>query len=166
MSLDILERHALAIELLSLGARIKIITEETGISPKVLRKAYFDMHQKSPPSGALKFSPNFIYKSLAKTKEATLFIFFYRIEKHEDFSRRCIDAYKHYEAHITTIKNKPILDISDSWMLAKWASIGILKLVRCEQCRSAKLIVINNNDQQNNVCCVCRNSVSRQPYYA
>jgi hypothetical protein len=49
MSLNTVDRYALAIELLSLGARINIISEETGISPKILRKAYFEMYQKSSP---------------------------------------------------------------------------------------------------------------------
>lgn len=154
MSLNTVDRYALAIELLSLGARINIISEETGLSAKILRKAYFDMHGKSSSSGSLKFNPNFIYKSFSKTKEATLFVFFFRIENHDEFSRRCINSYRRYETYILTVsKSKPIFDISDSWMLAKWSMCGILKLVRCGQCRSAKLI---NSEQQQNVCCICK----------
>lgn len=154
MSLNTVDRYALAIELLSLGARINIISEETGISPKILRKAYFEMYKKSSPSGSLKFNPNFIYKSFSKAKEATLFVFFFRTESSDDFPRRCINSYRRYEAYIMTVsKTRPIFDISDSWMLAKWSSCGILKLVRCGRCRSAKLI---NNDQQQNICCICK----------
>ncbi|MFM8341654.1 MAG: FlhC family transcriptional regulator [Methylomonas sp.] len=86
MTLSTIKNYALAIELLSLGARTNIISEATGISPKLLSKAYVEMHQKSPPSGSLKFNPNFVYKSFSRTKEATMFVFFYRIETNQDFS--------------------------------------------------------------------------------
>lgn len=153
MSLNIIERHALAIELLSLEARINIISDETGLSPKILRKAFVDMHKRSPPSGPLKVNSNFIYKSFIRTKEATLFVFFFRIEIHDEFIRRCINAYRRYEGYILKVyKVRPFFDFSDSWMIAKWSECGILKLVRCGHCRSAKLI---NNEQQN-VCCICK----------
>ncbi|MBS3952776.1 MAG: hypothetical protein KGZ88_07495 [Methylomicrobium sp.] len=154
MSLNIIDRYATAIELLSLEARINIISDETGLSPKILRKAFVDMHKRSPPRGPLKFNSNFIYKSFSRTKEATLFVFFFRIEIHDDFIQRCINAYRRYKAYILTVyKVRPVFDFSDSWMIAKWSECGILKLVRCNHCRSAKLI---NNELQQNVCCVCK----------
>lgn len=154
MSLNIIERYALAIELLSLGARINIIADETGLSPKILRKAFVDMYKRSPPSGPLKINSNFVYKSFIRTKEATLFVFFFRIEIHDEFIRRCINAYLRYEKYILTVRKiKPVFDFSDSWIIAKWSECGILKLVRCDHCRSAKLI---NNEQQQNVCCICK----------
>lgn len=155
MILNTINRYALAVELLSLRARINIISEATGLSMKILRKAYFDMHGKSPPSGSLKFNPNFIYKSISKSKEATIFVFFFRIENHDEFSRRCISAYNRYEAYVLKLsKIQPLLDVSDCWMLAKWSICGVIKLSRCGKCRSAKLII---NDFQKNHCPICRN---------
>lgn len=154
MTLSTIKNYALAIELITLGARINIIAEETGLSPKILRKAYIEMHQKSPSRGSNKITTNFIYKSLFKSKQATMFVFFFRIETNQEFPRRCINAYKKYEAYIfTVLKSQPAFDISDCWMLAKWSTCGIIKLIRCGNCRSAKLI--NNHDQQN-ICCICR----------
>ena len=47
MNLDMINRYDLAVELLALDARIKIVTEQTGFSAKILRKLAFEMHQRS-----------------------------------------------------------------------------------------------------------------------
>lgn len=154
MIVNTINNYAIAHELLSLGARINIVADATGLSSKMLRKAYFDMHKRSPPSGSLRTNTNFIYKSFSKTKEATLFIFFFRIEcTYDDFSKKCINAYKKYESYVFTVyKSKPAFDISDCWVLAKWSMCGIIKLVRCDNCRSAQLM--SNNQEQ--TCCICK----------
>ena len=155
MSLNTINQYALAIELISLGARTKIVAKETGLSPKIIRQAIEDMYGQSAPSGSLKTSPQFITKSFSRLKEGTLYVFFFRIEKNHDFCRRSINAYRRYSSYIQTVsKNDPIFDFSDAYMIAKWSDSGLLKLVRCGHCRSAKLI---NNELQQNVCCVCKN---------
>ena len=154
MSLNKLNRQALAMELLSLETRISIVAKETGLSPAVLRKAFIEMHQRSPSSGSMKTSPQFIFKSLPMHKEATLYAFNFRIEKAPDFCRRSINAYRRYSSYINTAsKSNPLLEFSDAWVISKWLDSGVLKLVRCSHCRSAKLI---NNELQHNVCCVCK----------
>jgi flagellar transcriptional activator FlhC len=154
MSLNTLNRYALAIELLSLEARISIVAKETGLSPAILRKAFIEMHQRSPSSGSLKTSPQFISKSFSRHKEATLYVFFFRIENTPDFCRRSINAYRRYSSYINTVsKSDPLLNFSDAWVISKWSDSGVIKLVRCGHCRSAKLI---NNELQHNVCCVCK----------
>lgn len=155
MSLNTINQYALAMELLSLESRISIVAKETGLSPKILRKAFVDMHQRSPSCGSMKTTPQFILKSFSRLKEATLYVFFFRIESNADFCRRSIIAYQRYSSYIKTAsKSEPILDFSDAYMIGKWSDSGILKLVRCGHCRSAKLI---NNELQHNVCCVCHN---------
>lgn len=79
MSLNTLNRYALAMELLSLEARISIVAKETGLSPAILRKAFVEMHQRSPSSGPLKMSPLFI----SKHKEATLCAVFFDLKKND-----------------------------------------------------------------------------------
>ncbi|NOU22931.1 MAG: hypothetical protein HOO93_14325 [Methyloglobulus sp.] len=154
MILNTLNRHALAIELLSLKARISIVAKETGLSPAILRKAFVVMHQRSPSCGSLKTSPQFISKSFSLLKESTFYIFCFRIESDPDFCRRSINAYRHYSTYIKTVSNTaPLLDFSDAWVISKWSDTGILKLVRCNHCRSAKLV---NNGLEQNVCCVCK----------
>lgn len=155
MSLNTLNRYALAMELLSLEARISIVVKETGLSPAILRKAFIEMHQRSPSSGSMKTSPQFISKSFSRLKEATLYVLFFRIDKNTpDFCRRSINAYRRYASYINTVSNSgPLLDFSDAWVVAKWSESGVLKLVRCGHCHSAKLI---NNELQHNVCGVCK----------
>ena len=41
MKLNTFNRYSLAIELLSLDARISIVAEQTGLSPEILRKITF-----------------------------------------------------------------------------------------------------------------------------
>ena len=154
MSLNRVNRYALAIELISLGARTKIVVKETGLSPKIIRQAFEDTHQRSSSSGSLKTSPQFIFKSYSLLKEATLYVFFFRIEIDHESCRRSINAYRRYSSYIQTVsKAEPMLDFSDAWVISRWSESGVLKLVRCGQCRSAKLI---DNKLQHNVCCVCK----------
>ena len=153
MTPNILERHSLAIEMLSLGARIKIISEATGLSLKALRKSFVEMHGRSPSCGSQKYNPNFIFKSAAKQQEATVFVFFFRITTEKDFSRRTIASYRRYTTYIkTAVGSKPCFDFTDAWQIAKWSECGLLKLVRCGHCRSAKLIT----EQDSRQCCVCK----------
>jgi hypothetical protein len=59
MNLDMINRYDLAVELLALDARIKIVTEHTGFSAKILRRLAFQMHQRSSAKGSLKVSRQF-----------------------------------------------------------------------------------------------------------
>ncbi len=154
MSLDTINQYALAMELLSLEARISIIVIETGLSVGILRKAFVDMHNRSPSSGPLKKSPHFIYKSYSRTKEATLYAFYFRIESIDRFCRRSINSYRRYTEFIESVSgSKPMLEFSEAWVISQWLVSGKLKLVRCGHCRSAKLVV---NEQQYYVCSVCK----------
>ena len=79
MNLDMINRYDLAVELLALDARIKIVTEQTGFSAKILRKLAFEMHHRSPSKGSLKVSGNFFYKSFQLHKEATSYALFFEL---------------------------------------------------------------------------------------
>jgi len=154
MKLNTFNLYSLAMELLSLDARIKIVAKQTGFSHKILRKIFVEMHHRSPSQGSLKTSPEFIYKNFQLIKHATLYTFFFRIENATDFCRRVINAYQRYSSYIrTNLKSEPLLDFSDAWVISEWFDSGVLKLVRCSHCRSAKLIT---NKLQHHVCCVCK----------
>ena len=154
MSLNTLNRYALAVELLSLKPRISIVAKETGLSPAILRKAFVEMHQRSPSSGPMRASPLFMCKSFSKLKESTLCAVFFRLENPRHCARRVINGYRRYRSYINSVSNTdPLLDFSDAWVISTWLEIGVVKLVRCGHCRSAKLI---NNELQHNVCCVCK----------
>ena len=154
MNLDTLNRYALAVELLSLKPRISIVAKETGLSPAILRKAFVEMHQRSPSSGPIRTSPQFMSKSFSKHKEATLCAVFFRLENRRHCARRVINGYRRYRSYIKSVSNtEPLLDFSDAWVISTWLEIGVVKLVRYNHCRSVKLI---NNELEHNLCCVCR----------
>ena len=149
-----LSRHALAMELLALKARISIVSKETGLSSAILRTAFAEMHHRPPSKGSIKLSPQFINKSSQLLKEATLYGFFYNIEYAPNFCRRSINAFRRYSSYIETVQtSKPLLHFSDAWAISKWVASGELKLGRCGHCRSVKLI---NIKLQHNKCCVCK----------
>lgn len=70
MALSTIKNYTLAIELINFDARTSIISEATGIYPKLLSKAYFDTHNKTPSSKSLKFNPKFVYKSIFENKRS------------------------------------------------------------------------------------------------
>jgi flagellar transcriptional activator FlhC len=156
MSLKTLSQYSVALEMLTLKARISIVAEAARLPPAILRKAFVEMHGISPPKGSQKVSPEFIFKSYQLQKEATLYLFFFHIETTTGlkFYRQSINAHKRYTSYISVVsKASPLLDFSDAWVMSKWAGSGELKLVRCRYCRSAKLIT---NKSQHHLCCVCR----------
>ena len=154
MSLNTLNRYALAVELLSLKPRISIVAKETDLSPAILRKAFVEMHQRSPSSGPMRASPLFMCKSFSKLKESTLCAFFFRLENPRHCARRAINGYRRYRSYIKSVSNShPLFDFSDAWAISMWMEAGVLKLVRCSHCRSAKLI---SNEHLHNVCGVCK----------
>jgi flagellar transcriptional activator FlhC len=154
MKLSTLSRYSLAVEMLSIDARISIVSKQTGFSHDVLREMYAEMHDSSPSAGPLKSSSNFFLKSYRLTKESTVYAFFFRIGDSADFHRRVISAYRYYVSYISKLsKSPPLLDFSDAWVLSEWIDAGVIKLVRCSYCRSAKLIT---NELRHHVCCVCK----------
>jgi len=144
----------LATELLALEARVSIASKETGLSSAILRRAFVELHHRSPSKGSIKLSPQFINKSCQLLKEATLYVFFFHIEHAHGFCWRSINAYRRYSSYITTVSNfEPLLDFSAAWAISKCSISEGLKLGRCSHCRSVKLI---NIKLQHNRCCVCR----------
>jgi len=154
MSLNTLNKYALAIELLALNARISIVAKESGLSAAILRKAYVDMHHHSPASGPIRASPLFIWRSYQKYKEATLCAVFCRLENQQHGIRRVINGYRRYLSYIeATSKTTPLLDFSEAWRISTWMEAGVVKLVRCGYCRSARL---TSSETKHTVCGVCR----------
>lgn len=155
MSINTLLQFSVAFELISLKLRISVVSEITTLPHAFLRKAYVDMHGKSPPRGSIKVSPEFIYKSYNLQKEATLFIIFLFVEISKNISphKKSIRAYNSYIEYIKFFSKKPAIDFSDAWVLTKWFNTGEIKLVRCLYCRSAKL---QTKKKQYHCCCVCK----------
>jgi len=154
MKLSTFSRYSLALEMLSLDARVSIVSKQTGFSREVLREMYEEMHHRSSSAGSVKSSSNFFLKSYRLTKESTAYAFFLRIENSHDFHRQVINAYRYYVSYIRKLsKSSPLLDFSDAWVLSEWIDEGVIKLVRCSYFRSAKLIT---NELRHHVCCVCR----------
>ena len=81
-----LSRHALAMELLALKARISIVSKETGLSSAILRTAFAEMHHRPPSKGSIKLSPQFINKSSKLLKEATLYAFISKLSMPPTFA--------------------------------------------------------------------------------
>jgi len=112
------------------------------------------MHQRSPASGPIRASPLFMCKSYPKYKEAILSAVFCRLEDRQHGIRRVINGYRRYLTYIETTKKKtPLLDFSEVWVISTWMESGVVKLVRCRHCRSARLI---GDEMKYAVCGVCR----------
>lgn len=151
MSQPTLNQYHLALEMLAYKARISIVAKATGLTPAILRREYVRMHQRSPSCGSMKTTPQFFFKKFSRHKEATLFAFFYSLESEPNMCTKLINAYKRYTAYIKAVwHDEPLIDFSDAWFISGWHDSGDLRLVRCSNCHSVKLV-----NKDHNLCCVC-----------
>ncbi|MDO8941069.1 MAG: FlhC family transcriptional regulator [Methylicorpusculum sp.] len=153
MSVDALNVYNLALEMIKLDARISIISRETGLSTRLLRKSYREIHNKSPSSGLLRNTPDFIYKTKTKEKQATVFCILYKLDETASF-QRLINVYKRYIDFLTlSEQDKPtLLTFSEAWALSRFLDQAQVKLIECPVCSSARLIT----DQSFHVCPICK----------
>lgn len=154
MNPNFLNEYSLAKDMLVLDARISIVAKETKLTSTFLRKAYFEIHNRSASSGPSRSQPEFMTKSFAKLKESTLYAVFYKLEQNEQNVRRVINGYRRYCKYLTSLSiTKPKISFNDAYSISTWIETGVVKIVRCEHCRSAKL---TSKELKYCMCCVCR----------
>ena len=151
------EDIAIASAMISLGARLQILEQETGLSYDRLSKLYREIKGCSAPKGMLPFSTDW-FMSWHPNLHASIFYSIYRyLEKNTPSQgvRALVQAYQLYLEHEnSTDGTEPVLSFTRSWILLRFINIGSLRMSTCNECNHE--YITKPGVGESFVCSICR----------
>lgn len=127
----------LAMQLISLGARLQLLETETTLSRERLLKLYKEMRGKSPPKGMLPFSADW-FMTWQPNIHSSLFLSIHRyLLQHAEVTgiEAVIKAYQLYlEQMPPAAGEEPLLSLTRAWTLVRFFDSKMLTLVECRGC--------------------------------
>lgn len=135
--LDEYDNISIAIELISLGARMQLLESETHLKRPFLVKLYKEIKGNCSPKGLLPFSESW-FVIWEKNIHSS---FFYNIyssleEGGEGLSdiKTLIQSYKIYREQCAAMKCDELLSLNRAWTLVKFIDSKILSMMQCTSC--------------------------------
>lgn len=147
----------LAIELITLGARLQFLEAEVGLSRERLIKLYKELKGVSPPKGLLPYATDWYLTWLANIHSSMFYnIYCFMIEQaREEKLGAMIKAYRIYLEQVAATEGEVVLDFTRAAMLVKFFDSNMLELAPCTRC--AGLFVGHAHDTKKGyVCVLCR----------
>lgn len=128
----------LAIELITLGARLQLLESETTLSRERLLKLYKELKGVSPPKGMLPFSTDW-FTTWQPNIHSSLFINIHRyLVQHAKVSgiTAVVKAYRLYLEQIDhAVGDEPVLSLTRAWTLLRFIDSKMLMTTACCQCK-------------------------------
>lgn len=153
-----LKNTQLAVELISLGARIQMLEGETQLSRNKLLKLYKEIQGSSPPKGLLPFSSTW-FMTWEPNIHSSIFYnaYVFLTKKEKNFNvEAIIKAYKLYlEQCPPAAGQEPILGLTRAWTLIRFVNSGVMQQSRCRCCKG---LFITHAYQPHNsfICSLCQ----------
>jgi len=150
------KQQSLAMDLLYRKVRATIVHQVTGISIKLLRKAYKEIHGRSSSQGSLKFSIRGLTRNNQKFIDVTHFAVCYRTveNKYQDnHARKVIVAFDAYKQSNPSGQ----LDFAAAWVIAQGLGDKSVKLEKCPDCKA--WVLLNARENRRERCGVCKTLV-------
>lgn len=149
----------MAIELISLGARLQLLESETCISRGKLTKLFREIKGVSPPKGQLPFSADW-FMTWEQNVHASLFYNIYRhireCDPKKTTTSMLIKAYRLYLEYLSDDdKGESLFSLTRAWTLIRFVDSGILSLTRCNCC-GGKFITYLGQPAAQYACPMCR----------
>ncbi|WP_347990193.1 FlhC family transcriptional regulator [Methylomonas sp. AM2-LC] len=160
---ECVDDHIITMELIKRKARQSIIKKTSTLPKSMIDWVYENTHGGDVQRGPLRTSPSFILKSSKKLKEATMFLFFFRLEfknfPDDGFSKNVINAYDRYKKFVSIFNQSNSstitkINISEAWQIATFNIEKSLFLVKCQYCKSSKIYIVS---EPFHACPVCKN---------
>ncbi|MDQ9172470.1 flagellar transcriptional regulator FlhC [Oxalobacteraceae bacterium R-40] len=147
----------LAIELISLGARLQLLESETSLSRERLLKLYKELKGVSPPKGMLPFSTDW-FITWQPNIHSSLFIGIHKyLVEHAQISgiQAIMKAYRLYLEQIELEPGEePVLSLTRAWTLVRFFESKMLATACCEEC-SGNFVVYKDDLNQHYTCGLC-----------
>ncbi|MGJ9417485.1 flagellar transcriptional regulator FlhC [Massilia sp. CMS3.1] len=144
----------LAIELITLGARLQLLESEVSLSRERLIKLYKELKGMSPPKGMLPFSTDW-FLTWQPNIHSSLFINIYNfLVEHAGASgvQAVMKAYKLYLEQMPAAPGEePLLSLTRAWTLVRFFQSNMLALAPCGKCKGR--FVVNTFDLNRDYLC-------------
>ena len=147
----------LAMELISLGARLQMLESETQLSRGRLIKLYKELRGSPQPQGLLPFSPAW-FMTWEQNIHASMFCNAWQFMLKTGMATgvdAVIKAYRLYLEQCPQSDEGPLLALTRAWTLVRFVESGMLELDDCKSCKGS---FINHAHQPvgSFVCSLCQ----------
>jgi flagellar transcriptional activator FlhC len=147
----------LAIELISLGARLQLLESETSLSRERLLKLYKEIKGISPPKGMLPFSTDW-FITWQPNIHSSLFIAIYKyLIDNAGISgiKAIITTYRLYLEQLRPdLVDEPVLSLTRAWTLVRFFESKMLRAACCSKC-GGHFVVHYLDLHKNYICGLC-----------
>lgn len=148
----------LAMELISLGARLQMLECETQLSRGRLIKLYKELRGSPPPKGMLPFSTDWFMtweQNIHSSMFYNTYIFLIKVGKCNGVEA-VIKAYRLYLEQCPHPQGEmPLLALTRAWTLVRFVDSGMLQLSTC-QCCSGAFITHAHLPPNSFICSLCQ----------
>ncbi len=146
-----------AIDLITLGARLQLLQEETALSRERLLKLYKEVKGASPSKGMLPYSTDW-FMSWAPNIHSSLFMDIHQFMVTNiqlPSVEALVKSYRLYLEQIAVSGDEPVLSITRAWFLIRFFEAKMLQLAGCAEC-GGKFVVHANELHGDYICGTCR----------
>lgn len=147
----------LAMELISLGARLQVLESETRLSRGRLIKLYKEICGSPPPKGMLPFSADW-FMTWEQNIHASMFCNAWQFLLQTGLCRgveAIIKAYRLYLEQCPQTEQGPLLALTRAWTLIRFVEGGMLELSQCDCC-GGNFITYAHQPVGSFVCSLCQ----------
>jgi len=147
----------IAMELISLGARMQVLESETSLSRRSLLRLYKELRGCPPPKGMLPFSEDW-FMSWEQNIHASVFYNVYLYFLKKEGKRPVETLIKTYRLYLELCTPgddiNPVLGLTRAWTLLRFIDCGIISRKPCSLCKGS-FIVTTECINHNFVCSLC-----------
>ena len=147
----------LAMELISLGARLQMLESETQLSRGRLIKLYKELRGSPPPKGMLPFSTDW-FMTWEQNIHSSMFYNAYAFllkNSHCNGVEAVMKAYRLYLEQCAPNNDSPLLALTRAWTLVRFVDSGMLQLSSCHCCKG--MFITHAHQPKNSfVCSLCQ----------
>lgn len=147
----------LAMELITLGARLQMLESETQLSRGRLIKLYKELRGSPPPKGMLPFSTDW-FMTWEQNIHSSMFYNAYSFLLKSGYCtgvEAVIRAYRLYSNSVPICLKSAITGVDRAWTLVRFVDSGMLQLSRCNCC-GGTFITHAHQPLNSFVCSLCQ----------
>lgn len=149
--LDEIREVHIAMELISLGARMQVLESETSLSRRRLLRLYKELKGCSPPRGLLPFSPDW-FMAWEHNVHSSMFYNIYLYFQKTQNGRAIENTLKAYKLYLeqcpSDSSERPVLGLTRAWTLIRFIECNMIKHTKCCSCGGSFIVTTEQSNKQ------------------
>ncbi|PKH26383.1 flagellar transcriptional regulator FlhC [Enterobacterales bacterium CwR94] len=147
----------IAMELISLGARMQVLESETQLSRRRLLKLYKELRGCPPPKGMLPFSEDWFMaweQNIHSSMFYNIYLYLQKTEQNRSIEAT-LKAYRLYLEQCPVVPNeKQVLGLTRAWTLLRFIECGLIEYKQCSCCGGG-FVVTQEYAKNPFICSLC-----------